>query len=81
MKQKTRELLVTTKAAQHWHGDFEQKVEELMDMVSRVDNDLQIQHASEMLDVYRNSQKPTKPSRKRKMVQNDRPFEFLVFRN
>jgi hypothetical protein len=81
MKQKTRELLVTTKAAQHWHSDFEQKVEELMDMVNRVDNDRQIQHASETLDVYHNSQKPTKAAKKRKLVHSDRPFEFLVFRN
>lgn len=81
MKQKTRELLVTTKAAQHWHEDFEQKVEELMDMVSRVDNDSQIRHASETLDVYHNTTQPTKAGKKKKMVQNERPFEFLVFRN
>jgi hypothetical protein len=81
MKQhKTRELLVTTKVAQNWNDEFEQRVDELMTIVSKVDNEIELQHASELLDVYHNStQKPK--SRKKKTVQSDRPFEFLVFRN
>ena len=79
-QQKTRELLVTTKVAQHWNDDFDQRVDELMNIVSKVDNDLQMEHVSEMLGVYHNSaQKPK--SRRKKMIQSDRPFEFLVFRN
>lgn len=80
MKQTTRELLVTTKVAQNWHEDFDQKVEELMLIVSRIDTETQVSGASEMLDVYHSSaDKPRK--RKKKIVKNDRPFEFLVFRN
>lgn len=80
MKQKTRELLVTTKVAQHWQTDFDQKVDELMNIVSKVDNDIRVQQATETLDVYHNAtQKPKR--RKKKIVQNERPFEFLVFCN
>ncbi|WP_276133352.1 hypothetical protein [Polluticoccus soli] len=81
MKQKTRELLVTTKVAQNWQEDFDQKVEELMDIVSKVDNDNKMQQSTEMLDVYHTSTQKSKPSRKKKIVQKDRPFEFLVFCN
>ena len=80
-QQKTRELLVTTKVAQHWNDDFEQRVDELINIVSKVDTDLHVQLAAETLDVYHNSsQKPSK-TRRKKMIQQDRPFEFLVFRN
>lgn len=79
-QQKTRELLVTTKVAQNWNDDFEQRVDELMNIVSRVDNDVQLLHVSEMLDVYHNSTSKPK-ARRKKATQSDRPFEFLVFRN
>jgi hypothetical protein len=79
MKQTTRELLVTTRVAQHWQNDFEQKVEELILVVSKIDTNEKVQQASEMLDVYRT--KSTSKKRKRKLEQSDRPFEFLVFRN
>jgi hypothetical protein len=81
MKQQTRELLVTTKVAQHWQEEFDQKVDELMDIVSKIDNDINVAKASEMLDVYRNSTKPSKHNKRRKIIHSDRPFEFLVFRN
>jgi len=80
MKQQSRELLVTTKVAQHWHEDFDQKVEELMLIVSKVDNEKQVDGASEMLDVY-NDKPDYTAKRKRKAGISDRPFEFLVFRN
>jgi hypothetical protein len=67
MKQQARELLVTTKVAQHWQEDFDQKVEELMLIVSKVDNQKQV-----------NDEQPLN-GRKKKVT--DRPFEFLVFRN
>ena len=83
MKQQARELLVTTKVAQHWQEDFNQKVEELMLIVSKVDNEKQVNVASEMLDVYNEKPEytPQGKRRKRKASFSDRPFEFLVFRN
>ncbi|MBS1774642.1 MAG: hypothetical protein JST82_17435 [Bacteroidetes bacterium] len=81
MKQTTRELLVTTKVAQNWQGDFEQKVEELITVVSKIDTDEQVVQASEVLDVYRTKNKRGRKGRKKKADQSDRPFEFLVFRN
>lgn len=79
MKQTSRELLVTTKVAQNWKSDFEQKVEELILAVSKIDTFEQVQQASETLDVYRT--KNTSKKRRRKAEQSGRPFEFLVFRN
>ena len=82
MKQQVRELLVTAKVAQDWSDNFNEKVEELMLLVNKVDNDKQILGAGELLDVYRKTkQKPAK-NRKRKISDlNEKPFEFLVFRN
>ncbi|HLO70464.1 MAG TPA: hypothetical protein VK167_06325 [Flavipsychrobacter sp.] len=80
MKQTSRELLVTTKAARHWQDDFDQRVEELMAVVNKVDTDEQVEHASELMDVYRSKSKAKKQKRK-KADPTDRPFEFLVFRN
>jgi hypothetical protein len=84
MKQLTRELLVTAKVAQGWQGDFEQKVDELISIVSKVDNEEQVRGAGELLDVYqKKSHKPRKSKRKKQPANssNSRPFEFLVFRN
>ncbi len=81
MKQQTRELLVTTKVAQHWQEEFDQKVDELMNIVSKIDNDASVTKASEMMDVYRNSTQPSKQGKRKKIIHSDRPFEFLVFRN
>lgn len=82
MKPQTRELLVTTKVAQHWQADFEQRVDELMSIVSKVDTEQHVLKVTEILDVYHNTtQKPQKQGRKKKLVQSERPFEFLAFRN
>ena len=80
MKPQARELLVTTKVAQNWHDEFDQKVDELMAIVGKIDNEANVSNASEMLNVYRNSTKPSNSKRK-KIIHSDRPFEFLVFRN
>jgi hypothetical protein len=80
-QQKTRELLVTTKVAQHWQDDFDQRVDELMHLVSQVDNEKQMQDVSETLDVYHNNTQKSSKSRRKKLVHSERPFEFLVFRN
>jgi len=82
MKQQVRELLVTAKVAQNWHGHFDQKVEELMTLVNKVDNDKHVLQAGELLDVYhKTKQKPAKARKKKTSDCCDRPFEFLVFRN
>ena len=80
MKQTSRELLVTTKAARHWQDDFDQRVEELMAVVNKVDTEEQVEHASELMNVYHTKSKAKKQKRK-KADSADRPFEFLVFRN
>jgi hypothetical protein len=81
MKHKTRELLVTTKVAQHWHDDFEHKVDELMALISKIDNEQGVEEASETMDVYHNSTRRSKAASRKKLVQHDKPFAFLVFRN
>jgi len=82
MKQQVRELLVTAKVAQGWEGHFEQRVDELIDIVSMVDTDKQVQHAAELLDVYHKAKlKPTRSKKKKITEASERPFEFLVFRN
>jgi hypothetical protein len=80
-QQKTRELLVTTKVAQHWQDDFDQRVDELMNIVTQVDNEAQVQIVSETLDVYHSSLNKVPKNRRKKLPQSERPFEFLVFRN
>jgi len=82
MKQQVRELLVTAKVAQNWHGHFDQKVEELMVIVNKVDTDKQVLEAGEVLDVYhKTKQKPAKNRKKKLSDPHEKPFEFLVFRN
>ncbi len=82
MKQQVRELLVTAKVAQDWAGHFNEKVEELMGLVNKVDTDKQILDAAELLDVYhKTKQKPVKGRKKKLADPAEKPFEFLVFRN
>ena len=82
MKQQVRELLVTAKVAQHWSDNFDERVEELMAIVNKVDTDKQVMGAGELLDVYQKTkQTPAKIRRKKQQECCDKPFEFLVFRN
>ena len=82
MKSQVRELLVTAKVAQNWQDHFNEKVEELMDIVNKIDTDKQVLKAGELLDVYhKTKQKPVKLQRKRLSDCCEKPFEFLVFRN
>lgn len=79
-QQKTRELLVTTKAARKWDNNFEQKVDELITIVSKLDTESSVRTATETMDVYQhNTSKPK--ARRRKLPAQERPFAFLVFRN
>ena len=82
MKQQVRELLVTAKTAQNWEGHFEKNVDDLMEIVSKVDTEKNIMEAGELLDVYRKTKQKTSKSRKKKISDSsDKPFEFFVFRN
>ena len=82
MKHHSRELLVTTKVAQNWQEDFDQQVDGLMSLISKVDNDTNVQNAAELMDVYHNTttDRPRKTGKKAEAA-GDRPFEFVVFRN
>jgi hypothetical protein len=82
MKQRVRELLVTAKVAQHWSDSFDERVEELMVLVNKIDTDKQVLSAGELLDVYhKTKQTPAKGRKKKAQDCCDKPFEFLVFRN
>ena len=82
MKQQVRELLVTAKVAQNWQSHFNERVEELMVLVNKVDTDQQVYDAGELLDVYhKTKQTPAKLSKKKLADPSQKPFEFLVFRN
>lgn len=86
MKQKSRELLVTTKVAQAWQGAFDQRVDELMILVSQIDTEDAVYRSTEVLDVYRHDtsgagrRKGGKRQKSGLSVEH-RPFEFLVGRN
>ena len=82
MKQQVRELLVTAKVAQHWSDNFDERVEELMVLLNKIDTEKRVMSAGEMLDVYQKSkQTPAKVCKKKLQDCCDKPFEFLVFRN
>ncbi len=81
MKQTTRELLVTTKVAQSWRDDFDSNVDDLMSIVSKVDNQEQVDKATERMDVYHNTVEQPSSSPRKKHSDGERPFEFTVFRN
>ena len=81
MKQQTRELLIITKIAGTWQGDFDQKVDELMAIVTKADTEKRVQNAMEVLDVYRQKKVRQTAKRKKTVLSSDRPFEFVVFRN
>jgi hypothetical protein len=82
MKQQVRELLVTAKVAQNWHDHFNEKVEELMVLVNKIDTDKQVLDSGELLDVYhKTKQTPAKTKKKKLSDCCEKPFEFLVFRN
>ena len=82
MKQQVRELLVTAKVAQNWDSQFNEKVEELMDLVNKVDTEKQVYESGELLDVYHKTKHTPAKLRKKKFNEYEqKPIEFLVFRN
>jgi hypothetical protein len=80
-KQKSRELLLTTKAAQKWQESFDHKVDEIMLIVGKIDTVEQINKATEVMDVYSKKQKPVKYLKRKSTFTESRPFEFLVYNN
>jgi hypothetical protein len=81
MKPQVRELLVTAKVAQNWQSLFNEKVEELMVLVNKVDTDKQVLESGELLDVYHKTKLKPKARKKKHADCCDKPFEFLVFCN
>lgn len=83
-KQATRELLLITKATVQWQSDFDKKVDELMDLMNKVDTEQRVQHSIEVLDVYHHAL-PEGPgharNKRRTGTTQQRPFEFQAFRN
>ena len=84
-KSDTRELLLITKATTHWQGEFDKNVDELMELVNKIDNTRNVQQSIEVLDVYQHalpegSGNPNR-SKRRSVNAQHRPFEFLAFRN
>lgn len=83
MSQQVRELLVTARVAEKWNDSFDQKVDELMELVNKTDTDKNVQESTELLDVYHKTlQRTAKLKRKKKLSDHrEKPFEFLVFSN
>ena len=84
-KSDTRELLLITKATTHWQGEFDKHVDELMELVNRVDNAHHVNQSIEVLDVYQHALPEAANNGHRAKRRNTnaqhRPFEFLAFRN
>lgn len=76
-KQRSRELLLNTKAAQKWEQSFDVKVDELMELVNKIDTSHQVKRATEIIDVYSRKKRASKRNRN----AEGRPFEFLVYHN
>lgn len=83
MPQTTRELLLTTKTVRQWQDSFDQQVDAIIETINRVDTFDAVARTTEVLDVYRHTaMHATRPSRRRNRLMNaERPFEFLTFCN
>lgn len=81
MKQKTRELLVTTKVAQSWQDSFDSNVDELMSIVSKVDNAKHVEKVTELIDVYHHAVEKQSGEETKKTQPTGKPFEFIIFNN
>jgi len=83
MPNSTRELLLTTKAAQQWKSNFDLQVDAIIQVINHVDNTNEIVRTTEVLDVYHHSaiHASTAHKRRSRVITGKRPFEFLTFRN
>lgn len=77
----SRELLLTTKAAQKWDKNFEENVDVLMKIVSTIDTPCQRARSTEILDFYNKKSCRLKGSKSILKQIETRPFEFLVSSN
>ena len=80
-KQRSRELLLNTKVAQKWNKPFDMNIDELMELVTKIDTSSHIEHAAEILDVYSRKRKSIKIKKRKAIDADERPFEFLVHNN
>ena len=83
MSTHTRELLLNTKAARQWNSAFDEQVDAIIDTINRVDTLDEVARTTEVLDVYHHTSIHTARHNKRarRLLYDDRPFEFLTFRN
>lgn len=82
-KQRSRELLLTTKAAQKWDAAlaFDENVDALLQIVKKMDDVKQTERATEVMDVYGKKHTPVKYLKRKTVDADNRPFEFLVYCN
>lgn len=83
MSKQSRELLLTTKAAEKWQEHFDAQVDSIIETINKVDTMDQVECATEVMDVYHHTAIHTKRHVKRgkRILFGERPFEFLTFRN
>ncbi|MBS1615534.1 MAG: hypothetical protein JST06_05390 [Bacteroidetes bacterium] len=83
MEKKSRELLLTTKAAEKWQEQFDAQVDSILETISKLDTQKQVEQATEVMDVYHHSAIDARHhvKRGRRLIIGERPFEFLTFRN
>jgi len=74
----SRELLLTTKAAQKWEKNFDENVETLLKLVSKIDTPQQRVRVTEIMDVYNKKHHPLKYEKRTSQKKDQRPFEFIV---
>ena len=83
MPKHSRELLLTTKAAEKWQEQFDAQVDAIIETINRVDTMDVVARTSEIMDVYHHTAIHTKRHARRgkRILFGERPFEFLTFRN
>ena len=79
----SRELLLTTKAAEKWQEQFDAQVDSIIETINRVDTMEEVTRTTEVIDVYHHTAIHTRRHVKRgkRILFGERPFEFLTFRN
>lgn len=79
----SRELLLTTKAAEKWQEQFDAQVDSIIETINRIDTIEEVARTTEVIDVYHHTAIHTRRHVKRgkRILFGERPFEFLTFRN
>jgi hypothetical protein len=83
MPNHSRELLLTTKAAEKWQEQFDAQVDSIIETINKIDTLDEVAKTTEIIDVYHHTAIHTTRHAKRgkRILFGDRPFEFLTFRN